>query len=872
MTTFQDLFTSRVFMPHGHCYMWEPAIVWLQVVTNLSIGIAYVAISAMLATLVYRIRDLPFKAVYLAFGTFIVSCGITHFIDVVVIWRPIYWWDTMARTITAVASVGTAFLLPALLPRARALMEGARAAHKRGIALETAVVDLESLYQRAREVERLKSEFFAGVSHDLRTPLTLILGPVELLLQGDHLAAADRAALLTVQGNAQLLLGHVANLLDTAKVEGRAPQVAYGHTCLAALARQSAAHFQPAAQAKQVQLEVDAYGPLEADIDIDKTRRILLNLLSNALHSTPSGGHIVCGCGPVGEDKICLWVEDSGPGVPAPLRDKIFRRFVRAERSGSDPGGAGLGLSIVRDFAELQAGKVAVETSRWGGAKFVVHLPRRAPAGAEVADSAPNEAFSEAGAAAPLQRHACGQGAVGATEPPRLAPPEARTSGDAGAVGSAAPTSAASAGLASGPSPGTQPEILVVEDNPTMRDFLAGALADTYRVRTAENGLAALAALRVGLPDLVISDRVMPSMGGDELLRQIRANPAARSLPVLMLTAMDDPTERAALLSQGAQDFLGKPFRLSELRARVANLIALKQVRDVLEGHIADQEVSLAELAVGLKTRSQELQAALAEARDANAEAARLSRGRADFIHLIAHELGTPLTALRLQIGRLARRTPELPERRRPLVAQLDVSSRRISDLVSSLLQFNRLSASPGHLVVVSEPIDLAALYAELEHDFSEQALAAQVSLRGEIVPPELTVRSDRGLLRMGLSHLLANAMKFTPAGGAIALSARRVGQHIHLQVRDDGPGIEARHQEAIFEPFVHLEDLRHKHTPGIGLGLPLVRATVRALEGELTLVSGPGEGTAFTILLAAAPPEQTSPLSPPEKPADRHR
>src|SRR5512132_1611505 len=168
MPSLSELFSAEWFMPHGHCYRWEPALVGLQVITNGAIGLAYAGITAALVVLVQRVRDIPFKRVYFAFGIFILTCGFTHFMDIVTIWSPLYWVDGGLRALTAVASVGTALLLPPLVPRAVALARGARAAQERGIELEAVVKELGTLYDRTRELEALKTQFFANVSHELR--------------------------------------------------------------------------------------------------------------------------------------------------------------------------------------------------------------------------------------------------------------------------------------------------------------------------------------------------------------------------------------------------------------------------------------------------------------------------------------------------------------------------------------------------------------------------------------------------------------------------------------------------------------------------------------------------------------------------------
>src|SRR5262245_34585414 len=183
-----EVVSTTLFMPHGHCYLWLPGLLWLQVLSNGLIGLSYVAISSTLAYLVYRLRDdIPFRMMYLAFGAFIVLCGVTHFFDVYVIWKPAYWIDGTVRGITAIVSAGTALLLPPLIPHAIVLARGAKSVRDRGIELETAVKDLATMYQKTKELEELKSQFFANVSHELRTPLALIMGPVDKILASANL-------------------------------------------------------------------------------------------------------------------------------------------------------------------------------------------------------------------------------------------------------------------------------------------------------------------------------------------------------------------------------------------------------------------------------------------------------------------------------------------------------------------------------------------------------------------------------------------------------------------------------------------------------------------------------------------------------------
>jgi signal transduction histidine kinase/CheY-like chemotaxis protein len=396
--------------------------------------------------------------------------------------------------------------------------------------LELSRAELGALNVRLSEMDRLKSDFFANISHELRTPLTLILGPLGQRLQTPGLDPGLRADLERMARNAHILLARVNDLLDLAKLDAGRMGLRPEPVDLAHLVRLEAARFETLVAEKGITLTVEAPGPLPAQVDPDKVRRILVNLLSNASKFTPAGGLIQVQLASDGHD-ASLVVSDNGPGVPEAMRVLVFDRFRQVEE-GPDrhQGGTGLGLAIVKEFTEIHGGKVTLSASPTGGAWFAVSLPLGVLAGR------------------PIPAGACGD----EVDTPELH----RWAADAAPAALEGPTPAA-------------PRVLVVEDNVDMRDFLARTLAQTYHVVTAVDGADGLRKALADPPDLMLSDVMMPGMTGDFLVQELRRHPETADLPIILLTAKADETlrvgqgvllhPRETLLPQGRQRHLGEP-------------------------------------------------------------------------------------------------------------------------------------------------------------------------------------------------------------------------------------------------------------------------------------------------------------------------
>lgn len=408
-----------------------------------------------------------------------------------------------------------------------------------------ATEEISRLYEKTRELDELKTSFFASVSHELRTPLTLILGPAERMIASPETAEAARRDLEVIVRNARTLLRHVNDLLDVSKLEAGKMAVAYADTDLARLARFVAGHFEVLSGEKRIAFRVEAPEALLAHVDPGKVQRVLLNLLSNAFKFTPGGGSVRLTLrGTPG--RVRFEVADSGPGIAPDKREAVFERFRQLEGGATRRfGGTGLGLSIARELVLLQQGSIAIREAPEGGALVVVELPRSAPAGAPVrSEEEPAPSADDRQLVEELRDR-----------------PSAPASASARSDGALA---------------------LVVEDNPEMNRFIAESLSARYRVASARDGKEGLAKAIELAPDVIVTDVMMPEMSGDEMQRAIRARPEFARTPIVVVSARADDELRIEMLRDGAQDYVTKPFAPEELRARVDNLLSARRSAEAL--------------------------------------------------------------------------------------------------------------------------------------------------------------------------------------------------------------------------------------------------------------------------------------------------
>lgn len=419
------------------------------------------------------------------------------------------------------------------------------------------------------EIDRAKTAFFSNVSHEFRTPLTLMIGPLEETLADTELDAAARSRLETVHRNSLRLHKLVNSLLDFSRIEAGRMQAYYQPTELGEFTSDLASCFRSAIEKAGMTLVVQA-NPLPSPVYVDRDmwENIVLNLMSNAFKFTLEG-RISVEIGP-GAGGHCaeVIVRDTGLGIPKNELPRLFERFHRIEGvSGRSIEGSGIGLALVQELVKLHGAQIFVESEPGRGSAFTISVPYGF-------DHLPPERIAKEEKPAVVGRRSMGFLA----EALRWLPgPDSEFPG----------LSESDELPASDTAPGTDRHLLVVDDNADMREYIRHLLqADGYQVETAQDGLSALRAIERRQPDLVLSDVMMAGLGGFGLLQKIRGAKSTRDLPFIMLSARAGEEAKIDGLGAGADDYIVKPFSARELLARVASAIKLadarRQVTEVL--------------------------------------------------------------------------------------------------------------------------------------------------------------------------------------------------------------------------------------------------------------------------------------------------
>ncbi|MBG0859694.1 MAG: response regulator, partial [Bacteroidales bacterium] len=380
-----------------------------------------------------------------------------------------------------------------------------------------------------REINEMKSRLFANITHEFRTPLTVIEGMTDLIEKQPE--QWTKKGLKKIRTNSNILLRMVNQMLGMAKIEAGAISVNLVRRDIVSYLAYLVELFESEAIKKKVNLTFEsAIEHFEMDFDSDKLLHIMTNLVSNALKFTTEGGRVEVSVSVMEKEQLfAISVRDSGIGIEKEHLDHLFGRFYQVD-SGASSGGIGLGLAYTKEMVELLKGSVSVESIPGSGTEFTITLPvtRNAPAGDM------QESFQQ------LQSPA---------EP--------------GSVGEGEPAEA--------------PLLLIVEDNHDVVQYLHAILKTEYRVEVAENGQAGIRKAIELIPDIILSDVMMPVMDGIGLLERVKSDFRTSHIPVVMLTAKADIDSRLAGLERGADAYIAKPFDEKELHIQLRNLVELRK-------------------------------------------------------------------------------------------------------------------------------------------------------------------------------------------------------------------------------------------------------------------------------------------------------
>ena len=664
------------------------------------------------------------------------------------------------------------------------------------------------------EIDRAKTAFFSNVSHEFRTPLTLMLGPLEDLLSRSqtHLTPSAKEQLELVSRNGARLLRLVNTLLDFSRIEAGRYQAVYQATDLAGFTSELASVFRSATEKAGLELVVNCPNLGEpVCVDRDMWEKIVLNLISNAFKFTFEG-EIEVSLERVGNFAE-LRVRDTGVGIPPEAVPRLFERFHRVPNTRSRTHeGTGIGLALVQELVKLHGGLIRVESTLGKGSTFIVSIPFGSSHLASNQVGRTRSQVSTALGAKPYVEEAL-----------RWLPHDPWEEDDL----------ISEHELLAVPCPpssenGTRPRILVVDDNADMRQYLARLLSENYKVDTAPDGAVALELARSRPPNLILSDVMMPAMDGFQLLAAVRADDRTKTIPVVLLSARAGEESRVEGLNAGADDYLIKPFSARELLARVSARLEIARLRSELAASL-DQQV---------RARTRQLESRTAEllnqADDIRRLSALLLRAQDEERRHIARELhdsaGQTLAVLSMNLSQLvqdaANNVPDIArrlEQSEELVQQLHREIRTTSYLLHPpMLDESGLSSA-------------LELYVSGVRERTGLTIDLKVSESVSRVPRDL----ELVVFRL-VQECLTNIHRHSQSKSASIRLTR--GDHaLTLDIEDHGRGISD-------ERFAEIQ------AGGAGVGIRGMRERVRQFGGTMNIASN-HSGTRVTVELPLPKP-----------------
>jgi signal transduction histidine kinase len=675
---------------------------------------------------------------------------------------------------------------------------------------------IEESNRKLKELDQLKSRFFANISHELRTPLTLLLAPLETLLHRykGALDGETRELLATMHSNSMRLLKLINDLLDLVRLESGVIQVKPEPLALAEFIKGLASAARQMAEGKRIKLETVIDPTLgTALVDRDKLEKIVLNLQFNALKFTPAGGRVEI-CAEKQLSDLVISVKDTGIGISAKNLSNVFSRFWQADDSSRRKyQGVGIGLALVKEFTEIQGGTVAVESIEGKGTTFTVRLPYK--------EAQLNPAVQVNGAAAgsTVQRPETGneEWLTNLYRRAELFPVMT-------------PGQEPSSSVDLNHNGRNVPSLLVADDEPDMLRFLKSQLNAHYCVIEAVDGQQAVDKAAQYLPDIILLDMMMPEKDGLQACREIRHSAVTKSIPIILLTARADEETKLAALEAGASDFLPKPFSTTELHVRVTNLVESYQYQRKLAKQNAVLENTIEQLK---ETESQLVQ---------TEKLASLGRMSAGIIHEINNPLNFATTGLFTLRNKGKYLLPEQQEEYQEILRDVEDGIQRVKSIVSDLRTFTHPDMEGRDQVEVCEVVSSALRL--LSNEWKDK-----VEIQQSLTEHQ-TIWANKNKLIQVLVNLLQNSLDalkskvFENEKPAIRIEGLLENKQSILRVRDNGIGIDSKALDKIFDPFFTTKDVGE----GMGLGLSICYRIVEECDGRISVKTESGKFCEFTL------------------------
>ncbi|MBD2091296.1 PAS domain S-box protein [Microcoleus sp. FACHB-1515] len=681
------------------------------------------------------------------------------------------------------------------------------------------------------ELDRAKTTFFSNISHEFRTPLTLSLAPLQDALKSvdewmsgrvdENPSTHQPINPATLKHNLELvhrnnlrLLKLVNTLLDFSRIEAGRMEAVYEPTDLAQFTIELASVFRSAIERAGLQLIVDCPSlPEPVYVDREMWEKIVLNLLSNAFKFTFEG-EIRVSLHSIDRNQAILQIQDTGTGIAPEHLPHLFERFyqVRGTQARTHEG-SGIGLALVNELVRLQGGTIEVRSTPGEGTCFTVSLLLGT-------DHLPSDRLHLEGDRSPVRTLA--STAMGATtyveEAERWLPTQNNQDQTIESTEEQT-TQTADSSLPNHRSA----RVLVADDNADIREYLTRILSEHVQVEAVADGVTALAVAQERVPDLILSDVMMPGLDGFELLQALRADSRTREVPIILLSARAGEEAIVEGLEAGADDYLAKPFSAQELVSRVTAHLQTAQQRGE----------------------------ALQEARST-------LRSRDEFISVVSHELNTPLVSI-LGWTRLLRSSPPNPTMLSKALDTIERNATLQAKLVQDLLDLSRISA--GKLRLNPQPIELQPVIETAIATVAQTATDKGIHLTWQKNGTEsVVVMGDGDRLSQVFINLLTNAIKFTPESGSVMVELSVMNHdgsadasYAEIRVIDTGIGIAADFLPHVFERFRQAEGAHS--VKGLGLGLAIARHIVELHNGTIHADSaGEEQGATFTVRLPLLP------------------